>query len=78
MAAYPILWMLGLPPTASMFDRGVDDYMLEAAMIKVFASEAVGIPMKPYRFGGGKAFFCDQPLEDDKRCKAEFHRGRSP
>lgn len=50
--------------TASMFDRGVKDYMLEAAMIKVFASEALWeIINETIQVFGGKAFFNDQPFE---------------
>ncbi|MCM8539822.1 MAG: acyl-CoA dehydrogenase family protein [Lentisphaeraceae bacterium] len=50
--------------TASMFDRGVKDYMLEAAMIKVFASEALWeIINETIQVYGGKAFFTDHPFE---------------
>ena len=50
--------------TASMFDRGVKDYMLEAAMIKVFASEALWeIINETIQVYGGKAFFNDHPFE---------------
>lgn len=64
MAAYSYSMDAGTYLTASMFDRGVDDYMLEAAMIKVFASEALWeIVNEAIQVHGGKAFFCDQPFE---------------
>ena len=64
MTAYSYAMDAGTFLTASMFDRGVEDYMLEAAMIKVFASEALWeIVNEAIQVHGGKAFFCDQPFE---------------
>lgn len=64
MTAYSYAMDAGTFLTASMFDRGVEDYMLEAAIIKVFASEALWeIVNEAIQVHGGKAFFCDQPFE---------------
>jgi acyl-CoA dehydrogenase family member 9 len=64
IAAYTYAMDAGTFLTASMFDRGEDDYMLEAAMIKVFASESLWeIINETIQVYGGKAFFCDEPFE---------------
>ncbi len=50
--------------TAALIDRGAEDYMLETAMLKVFATEelwqSVYDTMQIY---GGSSFFLDEPLE---------------
>src|SRR5438067_1237301 len=50
--------------TASLIDRGLEDYMIETAMLKVFTTdrlwEAVNDAFQIY---GGSAYFTDLPLE---------------
>lgn len=49
---------------AAFIDRGADDYMLETAMLKVFATEHLWtIVNDAIQIWGGKGYFCDQPLE---------------
>ncbi len=49
---------------AAFIDRGAEDYMLETAILKVFATEhlwtIVYDTMQTY---GGKGYFCDEPVE---------------
>ena len=50
--------------TASLIDRGLDDYMLETAMLKVFTTEALWtIVNDAFQIHGGAAYFTDLPLE---------------
>lgn len=50
--------------TASMIDSGAEDYMVETAMIKVFASDQLWrIVNDCLQIWGGKGFFTDQPFE---------------
>lgn len=50
--------------TAGLVDRGEEDFMLEAAMLKVFASESLwSIIYETMQIFGGKSFFTDEPLE---------------
>lgn len=50
--------------TAGMIDRGVEDIMLESAMLKVFASEALwSIIYETMQIFGGRSFFTDEPYE---------------
>jgi len=50
--------------TASLIDRGLDDYMLETAMLKVFTTEALWLLVNDaFQVYGGAAYFTDQPLE---------------
>lgn len=50
--------------TASLIDRGLEDYMVETAMLKVFATEALWtIVNDAFQIYGGAAYFTDQPLE---------------
>ncbi|MBI3876881.1 MAG: acyl-CoA dehydrogenase family protein [Verrucomicrobia bacterium] len=50
--------------TASLIDRGLEDYMLETAMLKVFSTEAVWTLVNDaFQVYGGAAYFTDQPLE---------------
>ena len=50
--------------TASLVDSGVEDFMLEAAILKVFASESLWtIIYETMQVYGGKSFFTDQPWE---------------
>ncbi|MBS0263307.1 MAG: acyl-CoA dehydrogenase family protein [Planctomycetes bacterium] len=50
--------------TAALIDRGAEDYMLETAMLKVFASDALWtIVNDTLQIYGGAGYFCDQPFE---------------
>lgn len=50
--------------TALMIDRREEDVMLETAILKVFASEALwDIIYETMQIFGGKSFFIDEPLE---------------
>jgi alkylation response protein AidB-like acyl-CoA dehydrogenase len=50
--------------TASLIDRGLEDYMLETAMLKVFTTEALWqIVNDTFQIYGGAAYFTDLPLE---------------
>lgn len=50
--------------TAGLIDRGLEDYMLETAMLKVYSTEALWtIVNDAFQIHGGAAYFCDQPLE---------------
>lgn len=50
--------------TAALIDSGADDYMVETAMIKVFASDNLWrITNDCLQIWGGAGFFTDQPFE---------------
>lgn len=50
--------------TAALIDRGAEDYMLETAMLKVFASDALwAIVNDTLQIYGGAGYFSDQPFE---------------
>ncbi len=50
--------------TAALIDSGAEDYMVETAMIKVFASDQLWrIVNDCLQVWGGKGFFTDQPFE---------------
>ena len=50
--------------TAALIDSGAHDYMLETAMLKVFASDALWrIVNDTLQIYGGAGFFTDQPFE---------------
>jgi len=50
--------------TASLIDRGLEDYMIETAILKVFTTEALwGIVNDAFQIYGGAAYFTDKPLE---------------
>ncbi|MDG1873145.1 MAG: acyl-CoA dehydrogenase family protein [Mariniblastus sp.] len=50
--------------TASLIDSGAEDYMVETAMIKIFASDQLWrIVNDCLQIWGGKGFFNDQPFE---------------
>ena len=50
--------------TASLIDRGMEDYMLETAMLKVFSTEAVWMLVNDvFQVYGGAAYFTDRPFE---------------
>jgi alkylation response protein AidB-like acyl-CoA dehydrogenase len=49
---------------ASLIDRGLEDYMVETAMLKVFASENLWrIVNDTIQIFGGQAYFTDEPYE---------------
>jgi alkylation response protein AidB-like acyl-CoA dehydrogenase len=50
--------------TASLIDRGLEDYMIETAMLKVYSTEALWrIVNDAFQIHGGAAYFTDLPLE---------------
>jgi alkylation response protein AidB-like acyl-CoA dehydrogenase len=50
--------------TASLIDRGLEDYMLETAMLKVFTTERLWEMINDaFQIHGGSAYFVDLPLE---------------
>src|ERR1700745_1073198 len=50
--------------TASLIDRGLEDYMIETAMLKVFTTERLWeIINDAFQIHGGSAYFVDLPLE---------------
>src|SRR5437867_4047530 len=50
--------------TAALIDRGMEDHMLETAMLKVFSTEALWMLVsEAFQVHGGAAYFTDRPLE---------------
>src|SRR6202011_3245698 len=50
--------------TAAFIDRGLEDYMLETAMLKVFTTERLWqVINETFQIYGGSAYFIDLPLE---------------
>lgn len=50
--------------TAGLVDRGMEEFMLESAILKVFNSEALWqIIYETMQIHGGRSFFTDDPLE---------------
>ncbi len=50
--------------TAALIDSGIGDFMLETAMLKVFATETLAkILRDTFQLHGGLAYFTDQPFE---------------
>jgi len=50
--------------TASLIDRGLEDYMIETAMLKVFTTERLWEAInEAFQIYGGSAYFGDLPLE---------------
>jgi alkylation response protein AidB-like acyl-CoA dehydrogenase len=50
--------------TATLIDSGADDYMIETAMLKVFATDTLWrIINDTIQIFGGKAYFTDEPYE---------------
>src|SRR5438128_8694845 len=50
--------------TASFIDRGLEDYMIETAMLKVFTTERLWECInEAFQIYGGSAYFVDLPLE---------------
>lgn len=50
--------------TAGLVDRGTEEFMVEAAILKVFNSESLWtIIYETMQIYGGRSFFCSEPLE---------------
>jgi alkylation response protein AidB-like acyl-CoA dehydrogenase len=50
--------------TASLIDRGLEDYMMETAMLKIFTTERLWKGINDaFQIHGGSAYFVDLPLE---------------
>jgi acyl-CoA dehydrogenase family protein 9 len=50
--------------TAGLIDRGLEDYMLETAMLKVWSTERLWLIVNDaFQIHGGAAYFTDRPLE---------------
>jgi alkylation response protein AidB-like acyl-CoA dehydrogenase len=64
MAAYTYAMEAMTTMTASLIDRGLEDCMVETAMLKVFTTEALWeIINDAFQIHGGAAYFTDLPLE---------------
>lgn len=64
MAAWTYAMEAMTSVTAGLIDRGLDDYMLETAMLKVYSTETLWtIVNDAFQIHGGAAYFTDQPLE---------------
>ncbi|HNR32198.1 MAG TPA: acyl-CoA dehydrogenase family protein [Candidatus Hydrogenedentes bacterium] len=64
MTAYAYAMEAMTQLTAGLVDRGEEDYMLETAMLKVFASEQQwDILYDTMQLFGGRSFFTDEPFE---------------
>jgi alkylation response protein AidB-like acyl-CoA dehydrogenase len=64
MAAWTYAMEAMTTVTAGLIDRGLEDYMLETAMLKVYSTEALWtIVNDAFQIYGGPAYFTDRPLE---------------
>jgi acyl-CoA dehydrogenase family protein 9 len=64
MAAHAFAMEAMTAECAAFIDRGAEDYMVETAMLKVFATDHLWtIVNDTIQLFGGKAFFTDQPYE---------------
>ena len=64
MAAWTYAMEAMTTVTASLIDRGLEDYMLETAILKVYSTEALWtIVNDAFQIHGGAAYFTDRPLE---------------
>ncbi len=64
MAAWTYAMEAMTAVTAGLIDRGVEDYMVETAMLKVYSTEALWtIVNDAFQIHGGAAYFTDLPLE---------------
>lgn len=66
--AYMGAWTYGMEAmttvTAGLIDRGLEDYMLETAMLKVWSTERLWLIVNDaFQIHGGAAYFTDRPLE---------------
>jgi alkylation response protein AidB-like acyl-CoA dehydrogenase len=64
MAAWTYAMEAMTTVTAGLIDRGLEDYMLETAMLKVWSTERLWtIVNDAFQIHGGAAYFTDLPLE---------------
>jgi alkylation response protein AidB-like acyl-CoA dehydrogenase len=64
MAAWTYAMEAMTTVTAGLIDRGLEDYMLETAMLKVWSTERLWqIVNDAFQIHGGAAYFTDRPLE---------------
>jgi hypothetical protein len=64
MAAWTYAMEAMTTVTAGLIDRGLEDYMLETAMLKVWSTERLWtIVNDAFQIHGGAAYFTDKPLE---------------
>jgi alkylation response protein AidB-like acyl-CoA dehydrogenase len=64
MAAWTYAMEAMTSVTAGLIDRGLEDYMLETAMLKVYSTEVLWtIVNDAFQIHGGAAYFTDCPLE---------------
>jgi alkylation response protein AidB-like acyl-CoA dehydrogenase len=64
MAAWTFAMEAMTTVTAGLIDRGLEDYMLETAMLKVWSTERLWtIVNDAFQIHGGAAYFTDLPLE---------------
>jgi acyl-CoA dehydrogenase family member 9 len=64
MAAWTYAMEAMTTVTAGLIDRGMEDYMLETAMLKVWSTERLWtIVNDAFQIHGGAAYFTDRPLE---------------
>jgi acyl-CoA dehydrogenase family member 9 len=64
MAAWTYAMEAMTTVTAGLIDRGLEDYMLETAMLKVWSTERLwSIVNDAFQIHGGAAYFTDRPLE---------------
>ncbi len=64
MAAWTYAMQAMTAVTAGLIDRGLDDYMLETAILKVYSTQALWtIVNDAFQVFGGPAYFTDRPLE---------------
>jgi acyl-CoA dehydrogenase family member 9 len=66
--AHMASWTYGMEAmttvTAGLIDRGLEDYMLETAMLKVWSTERLWMIVNDaFQIHGGAAYFTDRPLE---------------
>ncbi len=58
--------------TASLIDRGLEDYMVETAMLKVFTTERLWDAVNDcFQIHGGSAYFDDSPSRPDAARRAD-------
>src|SRR4029078_3658282 len=64
MAAHTYAMEAATYHTAALIDSGAEDYMLETAMLKVFASDSLWrIVNDALQIHGGAGYFSNMPLE---------------
>jgi alkylation response protein AidB-like acyl-CoA dehydrogenase len=64
MAAWTYAMEAMTTVTAALIDRGLEDYMLETAMLKVWSTERLWTTVNDaFQIHGGAAYFTDRPLE---------------